>query len=231
MITKSTFRKLLLITLITLGSQFGWAATFYTCINTNLNVGTAPTGISYLWDLKKDGIQVAGYPSATAPSNFTSAGSYELILHAQTDATAGLCQSDPVVNTIIVLPELGINLSAPTLPAYCVNSSVASSDIIATITGFLATYNTDLTTEYSYSVVKDSDAPVDGSTLGTIDATGKYTLTTTIPGVYKITGTVKYKQIGSNTLLGSGCPISSTEQTITVTPQPTAPTIIITAAP
>lgn len=230
--TKLKLQKLLLVTLIILGSNSGWAATYYTCIGTNLNfdVGPAVSGISYLWDLKKDGASLPGYPSSTAPTNITSTGSYELTLHAQTDATTGLCQSDPVVNTIIILPDLDINLAAPTLLAYCgVNITNASSDITASAPGFPSSYSTDLATEYSFSVVKDSDAPVNGSTLGNVDATGKYTLTTTIPGIYKITGTVKYKQIGTNPLLGTGCPSISSEQTITVTPQPTAPTITITA--
>jgi hypothetical protein len=216
-------------------STSAMAATFYTCSGTTLNLGVTnlPAGTSALWDVKKDGTQFAGYPSATAPTSFTDPGSYEVILVSQTDAASGQCSSDPVSNTIIILPPLAFSLNAPSVPAYCQsNNTVNSSDITQTGAALSPVSGSDLVLEYTYSV-NNGTTTVDGSTVGTIDqATGKFTLTTTTPGVYVITGKVKYKQATTftNTLLGTGCEVTATTtQTVTVTQTPGQPTVTITA--
>ena len=231
---KITTLKASLIALFLFASSAAWSATYYTCIGTalNLTAGTPATGTTYLWDVRQGGTSISGYPSATAPTSFPTAGSYDIILVNTTTAETGSCKSDPVENTVVVLPALALSLGTPTLPAYCASATTPSSDVASTMTGFPATYSTDLEAEYAYSVSKDGAAGVNGTTVGTIDAaTGKYTLTTTTPGVYVITGTVKYKAKTGVSLLGTGCPspVSNTE-TITVTAKPAAPTITITAA-
>jgi hypothetical protein len=233
--TNVTTLKFSLIALFVLISSSAWSATFYSCINTPLTLsgGTPPAGATFSWDVKKDGVQFAGYPNATAPTAFAEAGSYEVILNTTTAVETGACPADPVSNTIIVLPPLTLAIGTPSVPAYCeANGAVTSSVIAATTTGVLPAASPDLGLTYTYSVSKDGAAGVDGATLGTIDAaTGAYTLNTVAPGVYVITGTVKYSQLGTNTLLGTGCPVSSTTQTVTVTPKPVTPTVTIAAAP
>ncbi|MEJ2901260.1 hypothetical protein [Pedobacter panaciterrae] len=234
--TKITFLKMsFLLASFLITSTSAMAATFYTCSGTTLNLGVTnlPAGTSALWDVKKDGTQFAGYPSATAPTSFTDPGSYEVILVSQTDAASGQCSSDPVSNTIIILPPLAFSLNAPSVPAYCQsNNTVNSSDITQTGAALSPVSGSDLVLEYTYSV-NNGTTTVDGSTVGTIDqATGKFTLTTTTPGVYVITGKVKYKQATTftNTLLGTGCEVTATTtQTVTVTQTPGQPTVTITA--
>jgi len=234
--TKITFLKMsLLLASFLIVSTSAMAATFYTCSGTTLNLGVTnlPAGTSALWDVKKDGAQFAGYPSATAPTSFTDPGSYEVILVSQTDAASGQCSSDPVSNTIIILPPLAFSLNAPSNPVYCeANGTVNSSEINQTGATLPAVSGSDLILEYSYSV-NNGTTTVNGTDVGTIDqATGKFTLTTTTPGTYTITGKVKYKQAATftNALLGTGCEVTATTtQTVTVTAKPGQPTVTITA--
>lgn len=237
--TKINFLKLSFAALLLFVSGSAFSATYYMCTGASLNMtpDAAPAGTHYLWDVQQGGVSIAGYPSTTKPTTLGTAGSYTVILNTVLDdvTSAGICPPDFVTNTVIVLPALTITLGTPSNPIYCAaNNAIKSSDISQTTTGFLPAYSSDLDAEVTYSVVKDSDAPVDGATLGTIDATtGKYTLTTIIPGVYKITATVKYKQKAgaTGTLLGTtGCPATSTTQTVTVSPKPTSPAITFSAS-
>lgn len=235
--TKSTFLKVSLVALFLFVCNAAFSATYYTCIGTslNLNASAAPSGITYTWDVRQGGNSINGYPAANPPTSFPTAGTYEVILTATSDAASGTCPSDPVPNTVIVLPALGLTLNAPSVTAYCeANGSVSSSNVTVTPSGEYTAAITanELALEYTYSVTKDGGASVNGTTVGTIAADGTFTLNTTTPGVYEITGTVKYKQgtVTTSPLLGDGCPFTSTtKRTVTVTAKPAQPTVTITA--
>jgi len=235
----STLLKVSLIALFLFSANLAQAGTYYTCIGTvlNLNASAAPTGITYTWDVRQGGTSISGYPSSTAPTTFSTAGTYLVVLTATSNAASGSCPSDPVENTVIVLPALSFTLNTPSAAAYCeANGAANSSDITVTAGNQYAAAITanELALEYTYSVTKDGGTAVNGTTVGTIAADGTYTLNTTAPGVYVITGTVKYKQgtVTTNPLLGDGCPVTSTTtQTVTVTAKPAQPTVTITAAP
>ena len=236
--TNSTFFKLTLMALLTLFTSSAMSATYYACAGATLNLAaTLPVGTTANWDIKKDGQQF-GTPGPTAPTSFAAPGTYEVILVSKTSEATGLCASDPETNTIIILPPLALNLAAPTLAAYCAANGVANSDIAASGAALATALSPDLELEYTYSVaatINGTTSTVTGASVGTIDqTTGKYTLTTLVPGSYVISGSVKYKQLASNTtnnLLGTGCPVAAPDsRTVVVTPVPAKPTIVITAA-
>lgn len=235
--TKSTLLKSSLLALLLFISTSAFSATYYVCVGATLNLSTpAVGGTTYMWDVKQGGISLGGYPSATAPTSLPAVGTYQVIL-LTTLADPLLCAPNNVVNDFIVLPALTLTIAAPTNPSYCGSSSTVNTSVITPTLGAFPTgapYTTDLDADYTYSVVKDGGAPVNGTTVGTINATtGVFTLTTTVAGTYVITGTVKYKQkVGfAGTLLGtSGCPTTSTSQTVTVTGAPAAPVITISAS-
>lgn len=230
------FRAIFLATFLMLSSA-AFADTFYVCIGATLSLNpAATTGVTYSWDVKDtDGTtSLAGYPRAAAPTSLPStAGTYKVLL-ISTPVSSTDCAPDVVEHNFIVLPALTLTLSAPSNPSYCETSATPSSLITQSTSTVPTGTGSDLEIEYSYMVAKDGGTAVDGTTggLGSIDASGKYTLSTTTPGVYVVTGTVKYKQKTgfTNALLNaSGCPTTSTTQTITVTAKPAKPTITISA--
>lgn len=235
--TKTTFLKASLVALFLLISGTAFSATYYVCSGATLSLTPAApaTSITYSWDVKQGGTSISGYPRAGVPTSLpTTAGTYQVIL-ISTSSDPNVCAPDAVTNDFIVLPGLGLTIAAPSRSSYCGSATNNSSDITPTPTGFPSgtPYSTDLELEYSYSVVKDGGSAVNGTTVGTIDANGKFTLTTTVAGTYVITGTIKYKQKTgfTGTLLGTtGCPASSSTQTITVTASPSQPTITISAS-
>jgi hypothetical protein len=240
MTTNSTFFKATLVALLTLTASSAMSATYYACAGATLSFNaTVAPGTTAKWDIKKDGTQF-GTPSATAPTSFSAPGTYEVILVSETSSTSGLCPSDPETNTIVILPPLSLDLAVPTVPVYCAaNTTIKSSDLVASGASVPAALSTDLELVYSYSIaatINGVTSTVTGESLGTIDqASGKYTLTTVVPGTYVISGTVKYKQTASNTtntLLGTtGCPASApSPRTVVVTPVPAKPTVTITAS-
>lgn len=236
--TKTTFLKSGLLALLLFLSSTAFSATYYVCIGSTLNLSVPVVGgTTYLWDVKQGGTSLPGYPSATAPSSLPSApGTYQVIL-LTTLADPLLCAPNNVINDFVVLPALTLTIGAPSNTSYCGSSPTVNTSVITPTLGAFPTgapFTTDLEPEYSYSVVKDGGAPVNGTTVGTINATtGIFTLTTTATGTYVITGTVKYKQKTgfTGTLLGTtGCPTSSTTQTVTVTGAPAQPIITISAS-
>ncbi|WP_256004746.1 hypothetical protein [Pedobacter deserti] len=233
---KFTFKHISFLAMLFFFYSPVMSATYYTCIGTALalNATNNAPGTSLLWDVRQGASSISGYPSATAPTSFSAAGTYEVVLNSVTDANSGACASDPVTNTIIVLPPLGITLDAPSVAAYCeANGSVNSSDVASNITNTETDALNDnyLALNYTYTVTRNG-AAVDVTTVGTVGSNGAFTLNTTVPGTYVITASVRYVQ-GSNTansLLGDGCPVTSTNtQQVIVTPKPAAPTITIAA--
>ncbi|RZK75779.1 MAG: hypothetical protein EOO92_15640 [Pedobacter sp.] len=239
--TTFTLLKATFIALLVLTSSTAMSATYYACTGSTLAL-TVPgiTGIKYSWDVKDNlGNSIAGYPSATAPTAIATAGNYKIMLISEQITPAdGICAPDAVETDVVILPALAIDLAAPTNPTYCEsNSTISSSVLTPTTTGFPTTY-TDLAPEYTYMVVKDNGTPIDGTTangnaaaLGTVDANGVYTLTTKIPGIYVITGRVKYKKIGTgdNVLLAT-CEAASSTKQVTVTATPAKPVVTIAAS-
>ena len=233
-------KKIMLVVLLTSISSFTYAQTFYVCTGATLALipTNAPVGTHYIWDVRQANNSISGYPSTTAPVTLPAVGSYDIILNTVLDdlSNTSICPPDAATYRLIVLPNLSIALNVPSQATYCTTSNAPSSDITQTTTGFPAAYTADLEKEYRYTVIKDGNAPVNGATLGTIDATtGKYTLTTANPGTYVVTGYVKYKQISTaiGTLLNptSGCEANSsnTTQTITITSKAAKPTISFSA--
>ncbi len=235
--TNINFFKSILVTVLLFVSTATFADTFYICNGASLNLNPAATpDITYSWDVKDvDGVtSLSGYPRTAVPTTLpTTPGTYKILL-ISTANSATVCAPDVVENNFVVLPTLAITLGAPTNASYCETSTTTSSQITQSASTVPTGTGSDLEIEYSYMVSKDGATAVDGTTtgLGSIDAAGKYTLSTTTPGVYVITGSVKYKQKTgfTNALLNaSGCPVTSTTQTVTVTAKPTKPTITITA--
>jgi hypothetical protein len=240
--TTFTLLKATLIALLVLTSSAAMSATYYACTGSTLAL-TVPgiTGIKYSWDVKDSGGQsISGFPRAAAPTAIAIAGSYKVILISEQETPAdGICAPDAVETDVVILPALGIDLAAPTNPIYCEsNSTISSSVLTPTTTGFPTGTYTDLEAEYTYTVSKDGATAIDGTTvvggaaaLGTVDASGVYTLTTKIPGTYVITGHVKYKKTGNgaNVLLAT-CEAASSTKQVKVTPTPAKPTVTIAAS-
>lgn len=241
--TKTTFLKSSLVALFLMFiASATFADTYYLCSGGTFTLAPAtpaPAGMVYRYDVNKDGATVST-DLTSPPTTFTGAGYYEIITKTViSPANPALCAPASVITNIVVLPTLSLAIGAPSNGSYC-GSSTGHESVIS-LTGTAPSlpanvvgppaipYSTDLVLEYSYSVLKTGDAlPVDGATIGTVNqTTGAYTLTTTTPGEYTITGTVKYKKIGSTTLLGTGCPASSGTQIVTVTTAPDAPVITV----
>lgn len=240
---KTNLLKFSLVALFLFISSTAWSATYYVCAGAtlSLNPGTPTAGITYKWDVKPSagGASIEDYPRAAAPTSLP-AGSYTIyLISSQTTPSGTICPPDVVENTFIVLPAITMVLDAPTHAQYCGKSStIVSSDIaVLPVLTLPGTTGTDLIYEYSYSVsalVGGTTTVVDGATIGTINQTnGTYTLNTTVPGVYTITGKVKYKQAPgfTNALLGTtGCPATSTTtKVVEVLAAPAAPVITISA--
>lgn len=238
----STIIKVSLTALFSFVSSVAMSATYYVCTGATIALGAnnLPAGTTALWDLRQSGSSLSGYPSATAPTTFATAGVYEVILVSVTGAATGACASDPVSHTVNVLPALSLTLGTPNNDAYCEGTGTAtSSEMTPSGVTIPTDYAADLGFTYTYSVTSGANTyngtdDLNGSPLGSIDPlTGKYTLSTKVPGTYVITGSVKYVQLSgaTGTLLGDGCPAtaSGTIRTVTVTPKPAQPTITISA--
>lgn len=251
---KTTLLKLSMVALFLFTSSIAWAQAtpdrYYICANSTLSLAVqAPTSIpdiTFSWDVFQGSTSIGnGYPTAAsanananAPTGLPATpGVYTIKLNS-VSTNPNVCAPDVVEYEVIVLPTLASTASA-SQTTYCSDATgagaILSSVISQSVTGLPATapYSTDLELEYSYSVVKGTDAAVDGviGGFGTI-SNGAFTLSTTDAAVYKITGTVKYKQKAGNTgvlLSTAGCPVSATEVTVTVTDKPAKPTIVITA--
>lgn len=229
--TKTTLLKMSLLALLLFISSTAFSATYYMCSGSTITLSDPPVdaNLTYTWDVKLGGTSVSTYPGSPGkPTGMPSAAGTYTVTLTSTSANPNICAPDVAEHTMIVLPALTLTISTPTNPTYCGSATTHSSVITPTQGGFPTggTFAADLETELSYAVTKDG-VTVTPTAYGTITA-GVYTLNTTTIGVYKITATVKYKQKGTNVLLGStGCPTTTTEQTITVTSAPGAPTITV----
>ncbi|RZK57512.1 MAG: hypothetical protein EOO91_09990 [Pedobacter sp.] len=237
--TTIKFLKAILVVVLLFISSTTFADTFYVCNGATLSLAPAATpNVTYSWDVKDlDGTtSLLGYPRAAAPTSLpTTPGTYKVILISTPNAPT-VCAPDNVENSFVVLPTLSITLGAPSNASYCETSSTNTSLITQSTSAVPAGSTSDLEIIYSYMVAKDGGTAVDGTTggLGSIDGTGKYTLSTLVPGSYVITGSVRYAQKTgfTNTFLnssGTGCAATSGTQTVTVTAKPLKPVITIGA--
>jgi hypothetical protein len=242
--TKTTLLKSSLLALFLMFiSSTAFSATYFVCAGPLTLTAPAPTGgVTQLWDVKVGGISITGYPSATAPTGLvvTAGTTYSVTLTSTPPANSIVCAPATASDDYIALPPLTLTIGAPTNGGtYCGASTSPSSAITPASTGLPTggSYDTELTVEYTYSIVKDgavgsptviTSATVGG--IGSIDVNGVFTLTTTTPGSYEVTGTVKYKNKGAFTSLASPskCPTTAVAtRTIVVTAAPIAPVITV----
>ncbi len=234
--TKINLLKTTLLAVLLLITSTAFAETYYMCSGGTFTMApatAAPTGMVYRYDVNKDGTTVST-DLTTPPTTFSGEGNYEVITKTVIfPANPALCAPASTTTNFIVLPPLTLTISSPSNPSYCGTATTPSSVITPSTLPVATPNTTDLGYEYSYTV--NGVAAVNGDGIGTMSATGVYTLTTTTPGTYVIVGSVKYKYLPTvtallpNRLLGTtGCLVSSTSRTVTVTAVPSAPTISIT---
>lgn len=165
-------------------------------------------------------------------------GAHYYKVHVVT-ASANSCAGDvsPAFN-VYSLPAPGVALAAPTT-TFCAensNATLNSSVITATATA-LAPILTDVSYEFTWTATKDAGVVGDVTTIGAIGAittpvnVNTFTLNNTAgTGAYIFKAAVVYK-VSTGTLRGDtgvGCTAeSAASPTITVTPKPGTPTIVI----
>jgi hypothetical protein len=192
----------------------------------------------------KDGVELPGSPIAYTGANSTN---YALPTnlavgeHQYTSAieSAGGCLGDPSDPfSVYKLPTKNLALSAPTNATYCGDNSAAvvASQITATATP-ASNLPAGISYSYVWTVTKDG-APVSpltsvGTDNGSETNNNVFTMTATGAGSYVFSATVVYKLSAGNTGVmrsgdTKGCEVGSTSsQTVTVTPKPGKPSIVI----
>ncbi|MFA6277763.1 MAG: hypothetical protein WC622_13495 [Pedobacter sp.] len=141
--------------------------------------------------------------------------------------------SDPF--QVYQLPSKTLALTANNA-SYCGDNTLLSSIITATTTPGQALPD-GIEYQYVWSATKNGTAVSPLSGIGSDDASktavNKFTLNTTGAGSYVFNATVKYITTAANTGVlksgdNKGCEVSATAtQTVTVTPKPVKPTIVI----
>ncbi len=192
----------------------------------------------------KNGVELPGSPIAYTGANSTN---YPIPTdlavgeHLYTSAieSAGGCLGDPSDPfSVYKLPTKTLALSSPTNGTYCGDNSAAvlTSQITATTTPASA-LPAGVGYTYVWSVTKNGIAvdPVSlvGSDNGATSDTNVFTMNATEAGTYVFSATVVYNLTAENTGVlrsgdSKGCEVSSTaSQTVTVTPKPTKPSIVL----
>ncbi|WP_316841126.1 hypothetical protein [Pedobacter gandavensis] len=167
-----------------------------------------------------------------------SVGAHYYKVHVVTSSPTS-CSGDvsPAFN-VYSLPAPGVSLAAPTA-TFCEagsNTGLTGSIITATATA-LAPILSDVSYEFTWTATKDAGVVGDVTTIGAIGAIttpvnlNTFTLNNTAGhGAYIFKAAVKYK-VAAGTLrsdTGTGCVAeSAASPTITVTPKPATPTIVI----
>lgn len=194
-----------------------------------------PTGSPTTVNVATDGVA----PPFTVTALAVGAHYYKVhVVTANPTSCAG--DVSPAFN-IYALPAPGVTLAAPTT-TFCEansNPTLQSSVITATATA-LAPILSDVTYGFTWTATKDAAAVADVTTIGAISALdplavniNKFTLNNTAgKGAYIFKAAVQYViPAGKGTFRGdntAGCTAeSAASPTITVTPKPGTPTIII----
>lgn len=212
----------------------GGTATLNTPQESTLSVGD-----KVYWYL--EGVQVAVYTSTgtTNETNYTTPNNLTIGVHNYTsriESVAGCWGdlSDPF--QVYQLPDKTLALTANNA-SYCGDNATLNSVITATTTPGQALPD-GIEYAYVWTATKNG-SPVSpltsiGSDNASSTAVNLFTLTTTGAGSYVFSATVKYVIAAANTsgVLKSGdnngCIVSATAtQTVTVTPKPAKPTIIV----
>lgn len=146
-------------------------------------------------------------------------------------ASPDQCSSDPSENlSIYKLPETTLTVTAA-IEAYCAaaagpDGSPTSSELTATPDIGSETLPSGVSYSYTWSATQDGSDINDLSTIGT-DGGATFTLNTDVAGTYVLTATATYTVSSGIIKSGTsddGCPVAGSD-TVTVTEQPTKPTI------
>lgn len=249
---KRTITRTALVTLLFLISftAFSYAQTYYDvylCDNgiAKLHMpeeNTLATGDKVYWFL--DGTPVGAalvYNGTAGSTDITVPTDLAVGAHKYTTAieTSGGClgaMSDPF--TVYKLPTKTLALSSPSNSTYCADNSspIASTQITATATPG-ATLPDGIGYNYTWSVTKNGTPVVPVTSIGSIATSNTnqevFTMDTKDAATYVISATVKYVVLPPNVGVlkagdNNGCEVSTTtSQTVTVTPKPGKPTIIL----
>lgn len=144
-------------------------------------------------------------------------------------------ESDPF--TVYKLPTKSIALSAPTQATYCGDASGTNLSSVITATATPGASLPDgVGYTYTWSATHNGTAVLPVTTIGTItgsepNVNNTFTLNTTDAGTYVFNAAVVYTLLAGNTGTlrpTDGCEVATTTtQTITVTPKPGKPTIVL----
>jgi hypothetical protein len=237
---KKIFTKLSLIALLSVIVPIGsYAASYalYLCGTSTATLQPAIPGITatdqVVWVDVTGGTNVPLKTSTGTDVNFTtplglSVGEHNYRVHVVSSA-AGACVGDVTDFTFYVLPPITVDLTGPTVPNYCANTTTPSS-VITAAPGALNAALTDL--EYAVTWTGEKNAvALDAAGLTAAGAASglTFTATTNAIGSYTFKAAATYRlKSGATGTVKSDCSTTSAASTpIVVSPQPVAPTITI----
>ncbi|MFN0291719.1 hypothetical protein [Pedobacter helvus] len=175
----------------------------------------------------------AGSTDITVPANLTvGLHNYTSSIESKDQCMGPL--SDPF--TVYKLPSKTIALSAPTNATYCGDASGSNlSSVITATTTPAAALPDGVGYTYTWSATFNGSAVNPITSIGTVGggnaATTTFTLNTATAGTYVFNAAVVYTLLPGNTGTlrpTDGCEVNTTTtQTITVTPKPGKPTIVL----
>jgi len=243
---KTTITRTVLTTLVLLlGLTFSsYAQTYYNvylCDNGTVDLRpdepNLANGDKVHWYLDGSEVTVFTY-SGAGSANYTVPANLLVGPHNYTsriESAAG-CWGDPSDPfSIYKLPTKTLALSTPTNTTYCEGNSGSATNSQITATATPAAGLPDgVGYSYTWSATRNGTtipvASIGSDNASTTDQ-NVFTLNTTTPGAYIFSATVKYTLLAGNTgqlRPTTGCEVSSTTtQTITVTPKPGKPTIVL----
>ncbi|MFI5453081.1 hypothetical protein ACHMWN_13080 [Pedobacter sp. UC225_61] len=199
---------------------------------------TLSNGDKVYWYLEGVQVDVKTYTGTANETNYVTPNNLANGVHNYTsriESAAGCWGdlSDPF--QVYQLPSKTLALTANNA-SYCGDNALLSSIITATTTPGQA-LPAGIEYQYAWSATKDGTAVSPLSGIGSDDASktaiNKFTLNTTGAGTYVFSATVKYVTTAANTGVlksgdNKGCEVSATAtQTVTVTPKPAKPSIVI----
>jgi len=211
----------------------GGAATLHTPEESGLS-----NGDKVYWYLEGVQVDVKTFTGTANETNYVTPNNLANGVHNYTsriESAAGCWGdlSDPF--QVYQLPSKTLALTANNA-SYCGDNALLNSIITATTTPGQA-LPAGIEYQYVWSATKDGTAVSPLSGIGSDDASktavNKFTLNTTGAGTYVFNATVKYVTTAANTGVlksgdNKGCEVSAAAtQTVTVTPKPVKPTIVI----
>lgn len=177
-------------------------------------------------------VTTAGTAPVFTLSNSLSSGEHRFKVFI-ISAAPNTCSGDvsPSYN-LYVLPEATVTLGTPSNASFCQGASnpTTQSSVIPANATAIAPALTDVSYTYTWTATKDGGAVTDVTTIG-VASGNTFTLNNTAgAGAYVFTASIKYA-VAAGVLKSSdsdGCvKTSGASSTITVTPKPSTPTIVI----